>query len=202
MPDSAAGPPERAAPTNRREALEAVAERVGGELVEGKKLTGGYAVVVEDGPWTLTLDMHMVSTGNGAVMHTRAFTHFSSREDLKLRVRRRGLLDRIAGVLGFGRQDYGHRAMAREHVVRGRPDSRVRSILSGGLAEAIARAPAVSLEVKRAPRRVRKTMGPQARRLQVLVPGVDTDVERMVGMLTLVREALDVLKRSGAAVAS
>lgn len=178
--------------------MEAVADHVGGTFLEGK-MTGGYGVEVAHGVWTLTLDLHVVSTGTVNTMHTRVVCAFASRTDFRLRIRRRTFLDRMAAKLGIGNASYGDGDLARGHVVRGRPTSRVRSVLSGGLSSAILAWPSVSVVVSRAPRLHRKLLGPQARQLQVLSPGVDTEVERPVAMITVARAAMDALARSGVA---
>jgi hypothetical protein len=190
--------PQRAPPRNRGEALEAVAEAVGGRLEEAK-VKGGYVVIVEHGPWSLTLDLHVVSSGSAVTVHTRVVSFFLSREDVKLTVRRRTFWDAAAEKLGLGGPVVGDRAFTRRYIAKGRPESRVRSILSGGLADALAVPWSLGVEVKRAPRRRRKTMGQHARQLQVLAPGVDTDVDRMVGAFKVACAALDVLGRIGSA---
>jgi hypothetical protein len=108
-------------------------------------------------------------------------------------------LDRIVAKLGLGNARYGDGELTREHVVRGRPIPRVRSVLSGGLISAILAGPPLTVEVSRAARRDRKRLGPKARRLQILSPGVDTDVERPVAMIEVARAGMDALARSGVA---
>jgi len=75
----------------------------------------------------------------------------------------------------------------------------VRSLLGGGLADVLLASFPLRLGVKRAPWRRRRSMGPHARQVQVLAPGVDTDVDRMVGLFRTARETLDVLARTGPA---
>lgn len=156
-------------------------------------------MTADHGPWTLTLGLHVATVGAAAVVQTRVLAIFLGREDLRLTVRQRTLFDRLAGRLGFGGIPVGQRDFARRYVVRGRPASNVRSILSGGLAAVLGERGPFRLEVSRAPRRSRKEMGPNASQLQVTAPGVDTDVGRMTEMFAVVREALDVLQRVGVA---
>ncbi|MGD8871468.1 MAG: hypothetical protein PVJ80_07775 [Gemmatimonadota bacterium] len=183
----------------RREALEAVAAQVGGTFFEGKKVVGGFAVTVPHGPWTLTLDLAMAQAGMVQLVHTRVVTHFASRERFRLRVRHRTFLDRLSATMGLGRVVSGDREFARRFVVKGKPDVRVRSVMSGGLGAAVIAGPNVSVEVGRAPRRERTGLGPGALRLQVLSPGVDTDVDRSIDMIDVARKTMDALQRSGVA---
>jgi len=182
----------------RREAVEAVAEAVGGSFREGKWL-GGFGVKLECDPWTLHLDLKIVNSGGSNTTYTRVSAVFLGRERLRFTARPKTFLDRMAGKIGFGGLPVGDREFARRYVVRGRPASRVRSILSGGLASAFAAPVSFRIGVGRAGRKHRKRMGPTAHQLQVLAPGVDTDVDRMVSMFAVAREALDVLRRMGAA---
>jgi len=198
VPPGPSDAPQRAPPRDRSEALVAVAEVVDGTLVEAK-VKGGFLVTVEHGPWSLTLDQHVVNDGSTATVYTRVVAYFLSREELKLRVRARTFLDTISEKLGFGGAAVGDRAFMARYVARGRPESRVRSILSGGLADALAVPWSLRVEVKRAPRKQRRTMGQDARQLQVLAAGIDTDVDRMVGMFGVTQAALDVLGRIGSA---
>jgi hypothetical protein len=187
-------------PKNRREALELLAERVGGTLSESK-VTGAFAVSATHGSWPLTLDLHMVSVGFANTLHTRVWAAFHARTELRLVVRRRTFFDSLARRVGLGGSALADRSLARTHVVRGRPAGRVRGVLSAGLADAVTRNAASRIEVKRAPLRSRRALGPDARLLEVLAPGVDTDVDRMAGMFDAARLALDALLRAGVASA-
>jgi hypothetical protein len=194
-------PEEKPAPGRRdarRQAMMEVAERVGGSFVEGR-MTGGYAVAVERGRWTLMLGLHTVHSGADGMMHTRVTTHFEGRDDFRLIVRRRSFLDRMAARLGFGGLRAGGRELLERHLVRGRPESRVRSVLSGGVGEAILETDVRRLEVGRASWAVRRKRGPRMRTLQVTEPGLATDVDRMVAMVTVAGVAMDVLERVGLA---
>jgi hypothetical protein len=188
------GPPR----LDRPQALQAVADALGGTFGKAQ-VTGGYVVTVEHGVWTLTLDLHVVTVATATQVHTRVSVLFLGREDLRFTVRRRSFIDALAAKVGLRGLPIGVRELARRYVVKGRPETLVRSILSGGLANALAVPGTFRVEVRRAPRRHRKALGPRARQLQVLFGGVDTDVGRMTGMFALARETLDVLQRVGAA---
>jgi len=182
----------------RREAVQAVAEAVGGSFREGKWM-GGYGVKLEHDPFTLHLDLKIVNSGASNTTYTRVSAVFSGRDPLRFTARPKTFLDRIAGKIGFAGLPVGDREFARRYVVRGRPSARVRSILSGGLASALAPPVSFRVEVGRARRKHRKKLGASALQVQVLAPGVDTDVDRMLSMFAVAREALDVLRRMGAA---
>jgi hypothetical protein len=198
MSDSAHVPPSGVRDV-RRHALETVAERAGGEFIKGR-VTGGYAVNIRHGPWSMTLGLHMVSTGSTNSLQTRVLVHFTGRDDFKLLARRRVFLDSLAEKLGFGRRAPGGRQLEERYVVKGRPAPRVRSVLSGGLGDLLMRTEAHRVQVGRASWSQRRKSGPHTRSLQVLEPNVTTDPDRLMEMLELAGATMDVLQRVGIAV--
>lgn len=66
---------EARAPKDRREAWEAVAERVGGTFSEAK-VTGGWQVVAPHEAWPLTMSLQVVNTGLAVVVYTSVRAHF------------------------------------------------------------------------------------------------------------------------------
>lgn len=186
---------------DRREAWQEVARRVDGTFVEGKSASRDR-VALSHGPWTLRLDTYMVNTGHASVTYTRARAFFIGQADLKLVVRKRAFSDAILESLGFGGITPGDREMARRYVVKGRPESRLRSVLTAPLTIGILAQPSLRLEVKGAPRKHRKVNGPQAREVTAYTAGVIKDSDRLVGMLMVVRETLEALAGVGVATRS
>lgn len=177
-----------------------MAQRVGGAFVEGK-MPGGVAVDVEHGPWTLRLDLQVVSSGSSSLMHPRVWARFMGRDEVRLLVRPKTLLDRLLERLGRDGSKFLDRELARRYVVRGRPEARVRSLLSAGLAQAVSSHESLRLQIGPVGWRLRRALGPHARLLQARAPGVGTEVDRMIGLIETGREALDVLRRTGSASA-
>lgn len=201
MRDDSEGPPPKAPSLlGRREAWELVAERVDGELVEDK-VPGGFAVDVEHGPWTLRLDLHMVSNGSASLMHTRVWTRFFSRDELRLVLRPKTFFDRVLERLGRKHPELSDREVARRYAVRGRPRPRIRSLLSGGLAETVTGHDSLRIRIGPVGWWRRRSLGRHARLMEVLAPRVDTDADRMVELIRVGRETLDVLRRTGSASA-
>jgi len=83
--------------------------------------------------------------------------------------------------------------------VKGKPESRLRGLLTPGLTAAILAHRSLRLEVKTASRKLRKNMGPHARTATVNITGVMVDPDRLEDMFTVVRETLDALVRVGVA---
>lgn len=179
--------------------MEEVANSSGGMIVEGR-MAGGYAVEVAHAPWTLTLGLHAVSTGSTNLLQTRVHAHFTGREDFKLVIRPRSVVDRVARRLGFEGSMPGGRVLSERYVVRGRPASRVRSVLSGGLGDSMLKADAHRVEVRRASWWQRRKTGAHSRLFQLLEPEVSTDADRMLQLIGVARTAMDVLERVGIAL--
>jgi hypothetical protein len=184
--------------TDRRQAWREVARRVGGTFEEGKRESRDR-VALAYGPWTIRLDTYTVNTGQVSITYTRVRAFFIGRVDLKLVIRRRGFFDTILENLGFGGITPGDRELAGRYVVKGRSESRLRSLLTTELTAAILAQPSLRLEVKKAPRKYRKRSGPQARQITMQTTGVIKDPDRLAGMFTVVQEALDALARAGVA---
>lgn len=182
----------------RREAWQEVARRVGGTFVQGRR-KGHDQVILEHGPWTIRLDTYTVHTGQVSITFTRARAFFLAGAELTLMVRKRGFLDTMLDNLGFGGFAPADRELARRFVVKGKPESRLRGLLTPGLAAAILAHRSLKLEVKKASRRRRKTMGPHACTAAVYATGVTCDPAQLEGMFTVVRETLEALERTGVA---
>ncbi len=83
--------------------------------------------------------------------------------------------------------------------MRGKPETRLRSLLTGGLTAAILSLPSLRLEVKRAPRKYRKERGESTAAVTVQTTGVIKDPPRLAGMFVVVRETLNALAGAGVA---
>jgi hypothetical protein len=119
---------------------------------------------------------------------------------MSLLVRRRGFLDRLWEALGFGRRLPVSRILADRYVVKGKPEPRVPSLFSAQvLTEAVLAVPSLRLEIKRPSRKSRKRFGQDSGVVVCRTTGVITDVDRLEGMIQVVREALDSLHRVGEA---
>jgi hypothetical protein len=183
---------------DRREAWQEAAALVGGRFVEGKRKSADR-VALEHGPWTIWLDTHTVSTGSVTVTYTRVRALFIGAADLKVLIRKRSIFDAILESVGFGGVSPGHREFARRFVLKGRPESRLRQLLTAGMAAAILGHPSLRLEVKQASWKERRSTGPDTRVATVQVATVVQDPRQLAGLYDVMRETLDALARIGAA---
>jgi hypothetical protein len=183
---------------DRREVWEEVAGSVGGTFLPGER-SNADKVLVSHGPWTIVLDTYTVHTGQASVTYTRAKTLFSGQVDIRLRIRRRNFFDTIMENVGLGGVDPGHRSFAEKFVVRGRPETRLRSLVTPKLIEALLAEPKVSVKVKDASRKDRKVHGPLAREASAQLTGVVREPNRLVSLITVAQETLNALEGAGMA---
>ena len=183
---------------DRREAWQEVARSVGGTFEQGKR-SSADTVAVGHGPWTITLDTYTVHTGQVAITYTRAKALFIGQGDPKLLVRKRNFFDTILENVGFGGVAPGDRAFAARYVVKGHPESRLRTLLTPGLIAALLADSSLTVAVKKAARKYRKAHGPQACQAAVYTTGVIAEPNRIVGLITVARETLSALEAAGMA---
>jgi len=185
---------------DRRTLWREVAVLLDGELVEGKR-PDQDKVLVGHGPWRIWLDTYIVSTGQVSVRYTRARACFRGWRELRVTVRTANIFDRMWRAL-FGSVRPGvSRALLEKHVVKGKPEGRLPSLLlAGGLTDAILEAPSTSLQVKPASRRLRKRHGTGLGEVVCMTTSVAGGVNRLAAMVRLVGVTLDALAGIGEAV--
>lgn len=183
---------------DRRAAWRAFATRVGGRFLEGKKPSGDRILLARE-EWTLELDTHVASDGQSNSTWTRVRVFFRGRSGLKLSVRRRHRGDAILRFFGGGGLEWGGRAFLKRYVVRGKPESRVRPALPPPLIEAMLAHDPARLEVGRARMKERRAHGTDARCVRVTASGLVTDADRLEGLVTVCRESISALERTGEA---
>ena len=184
--------------TDRREAWQEVARAVGGKLEQGKRASADTVSVVHD-PWTIVLETYTVHTGHASVTYTRAKALFVGQGDPTLRIRKWNLFDGLLERVGLGGASSGRGALAGRYVVKGRPEHRLRSLLTPGLIDTLLAESSVTVRVGKAPRRDRKAHGPQVCQAEVCVSGVVTEPSRLVGLIKIAQEALAALAAVGMA---
>ena len=181
-----------------REAWREAARAVGGKLEQGRKANAD-TVSVAQGPWTIVLETHVVHIGEATVTYTRAKVLFFGQGDPRLRIRKRNVLDALSERLGWGGAGPARGPLAGRYVVKGRPERRLRLLLTPGLVAALLPESSVKVRVGRAPRRDRKAHGPGVCLAEAYVSGVVAEPSRLVGLIAIARETLAALEASGMA---
>jgi hypothetical protein len=125
---------------NRHEAFQATASDLDAAFVAGK-LSSGYQVHLQHGPWRVILATCVVNHGQNPLTYTRARAFFVAREDFTLRVSRRNVFTRMAEIFGFYGLRIGDQKFERKYTIkisnqpRGRSlmmDWRLRELIRGG----------------------------------------------------------------------
>jgi hypothetical protein len=184
--------------TDRREAWQETVRAVGGKLEQGKRASSDTVSVVH-GPWTIVLETYTVHTGESAVTYTRAKAPFVGQGDPRVRIRKRNLFDGLLERMGLGGTSSARGPLAGRYVVKGRPEPRVRSVLTPGLVAALLAESSVTVRVGKAPRRDRKAHGPDVCLAEAFASSVVTEPDRLVGLITIDQQTLTALAAVGMA---
>ena len=184
---------------DRREVWQEVAQSVDGTFVPGKR-SRADKVEISHGSWTIVLDTYTVHTGQTSVTYTRAKAFFSGPVDVRLKIRKRYFFDTLLENVGLGGVDPGHRSFTEKFVVTGRPDTRIRSLVTPQLIAALLTEPKIALSVRKASWSERRVHGESARAVSAQMTGVIREPSRLVSLITVAKETLSALAGAGMAL--
>lgn len=159
--------------------------------------TRGEEIRLAHGPWWVVVDLETVSDGTSSTLVTRARGWYSGRAELRLKLRPRRVWHRWREAVGWGRRPPLSPTLLERYVVRGRPRARLPSLFSPGLVAALLEAPALRLDVARAPWKVRRRLGERTGMVRCRTARVLTDESELVALARVVTEGLDALRRVG-----
>ena len=184
---------------NRREAFQSAASDIDATFVAGKR-SSGDEVHLEHGPWKVTLDTYVQSTGQTSVTYTRARALYVAKEDFTLRISRRNVFTRIAELFGFYGLLVGDQELEGKYTIKSSNAPRGRSLMMDRrLRELIKIQPSLGLEIRRLSWGMRRKKGDGVRAVAVQTTGVVTEPDRLANYVLLVASTLDQLVRIGAA---
>jgi hypothetical protein len=185
---------------SRQEIWKQLAEQVQGRFVEGG-FRKGDKVVVEHGPWTVTLDTYAVSTGKVTIVYTRMRAPYVNPGGFRFTIYRKSAFSGVAKRLGMQDIEIGDASFDEGFVVQGSDPSRVRELLSNAkIRELIAQQKDIHFAVRDDEGWFGAKFPDGVDELQFTVAGVIKDVERLKLLYALFAETLDALCRIGAAV--
>lgn len=160
----------------------------------GGKRPSDDKVGVARGPWKIWLDTYTVHAGNASQTYTRCRAYFAGWHELKVTVRPRNAFDRALQAFGYGSRSPAPRALLKTHVVKGKPESRLRSFfMASAFLAAVKDAPRGTLRVRRASRGLRKRYGEDLGVVVYRKAGVERDVNGLAATVGVVGEALEAL---------
>lgn len=170
----------------------------GGRVIDDGKKPGDKVALEHDG-FLIWAGTQLVSTGNTVVTVTRVRCCYPGFRDLEVSTRPRNVFDRLLSALGAGRPPPLPPRLVEKYVVKGDPSSRIPSLFTAGLSEAVLAAPTHRLSVGKPSRKERKRLGEGWGEVSCRLTGTEDDPVRLLAMTDVVRRTLDGLARIGEA---
>jgi hypothetical protein len=170
------------------------AQYVPGGLWQGDK------VVARLEPWTVTLDTYTVSTGKSSASYTRFRAPFVNRDGFRFTIYRRGLFSDLGKLLGMQDVEIGDEAFDQEFILQGTDEARLRGLLANPrIKDLIRQQRSVRLCVQDDEGWFGAEFPEGVDELQLTVPGIVKDVERLKQLYELFAELLHQLCHIGSA---
>ncbi len=159
--------------------------------INARYVDGGFwkgdMVQATHGPWTITLDTYVVSTGKSAVTYTRMRAPFVSPDGFEFTVYDKGIFSDIGKWFGMQDIEVGDGVFDEDFIVKSNNESKVRELLANfKIRQLIGQQPEIHFSAK-------------DDELLFRVVGVIKDVERLKLLYELFSETLDELCRIGSA---
>ena len=173
------------------------AKFVEGGFWKGDKVEGAH------GPWTVTLDKYVVSTGKVTVVYTRMRAPYVNPDGFRFRVYRRGIFSNLGKFLGMQDVEIGHPEFDRDFIIKGTDEGKLRQLFANPRIRALIDAQKdIDFSVKDDEGWFGATFPDGVDELAFLVVGLIKDVERLKQLYELFGATLDELCRIGSAYES
>jgi hypothetical protein len=166
---------------------------------------GGFAktdkINATHGPWTVTLDTFVVSSGKSAVIFTRMRAPYVNPDGFRFTVYRKGIFTEIGKWLGMQDVTVGHDEFDRDFVIKGNDEQKLRRLFSSQeIRDLISAQPDIHFSVEDDEGKLWGKNFPEGvDELYFQVLGVIKDIERLKLLYELFSETLDELCRMGSA---
>ena len=178
---------------SKEEVWRELSEKVGGRFVDGG-LWKSDKVQLEAGPWTLTLDTHTQSQGEGNATYTRMRAPFVNPEGFRFTIYRKSLFTALGKWLGMQDIEVGDLEFDDAFVIKANDETRVRELLaSDELRRRIQAQPRIRLEIRDGEGWLGPKFPAEVDELHFEVIGVIKDVERLRDLFDLFVATLDRL---------
>jgi hypothetical protein len=184
---------------SREEIWRKLSSEIKGKYVEREFLKGDK-VQATHGPWTVTLDLHVVSTGKVTLVFTRFRAPYVNPDGFRFRIYRRSSLSGLGKLFGMQDIEVGDPDFDEAFIIQGNDEEKVKNFFSKPrIRELVSVQPRIELAVKND----EGWFGPEfpegVDELQFLALGGPKDVEGLKAVFDLFSEALDKLCRMGSA---
>ena len=170
---------------------------VEGGFWKGDKVEGAH------GPWTVTLDKYVVSTGKVTVVYTRMRAPYVNPDGFRFRVYRRAIFSNLGKFLGMQDVEIGLPEFDRDFIIKGTDEGKLRQLFANPRIRALIEAQKdIDFSVKDDEGWFGATFPDGVDELAFLVVGLIKDVERLKQLYELFGATLDELCRIGSAYES
>lgn len=172
--------------------------------INARYIEGGFwkgdKILATHGPWTITLDTYVVSTGKATIVYTRMRAPYVNPDGFRFTAYRKGLFSDIAKWFGMQDIEIGDEAFDRDFILKSNQELKMRELLANPrIRELISRQPQIYFAVKDDEGFFRPSFPEGVDELYFLVVGIIKDVERLKLLYELFGETLDQLCRIGSA---
>jgi hypothetical protein len=177
----------------RREMWQKLADGIGGQFVDGG-LWRGDKVLVEHGPWTITLDTFSETSKDSSITYTRLRAPYVSADGFRFTIYRRSFLSPVAKLLGMQDIEIGDEAFDEAFIVKSNSETRVRRLLANRhLRQLIAAQPSIYMCVKDDEGWFGTRFAEGVDELYFHTHGIIKEPDRLKGLYELFAETLDEL---------
>jgi hypothetical protein len=184
---------------SKEEVWRQLSEETGAEFVEGG-FWKGSKVQAHVGPWTVTLDIHTVSSGESSTTYTRIRAPYVNPEGFRFTIYRKGFFSELGKFLGMQDIEVGDPEFDEAFIIKGNDEDRVRALFTEPkIRQMIQDQPQIRLAVKDSEGWFGPRFPEDVDELHFQVVGVIKDVERLTSLFDLFAVVLDQLCRIGSA---
>ena len=172
--------------------------------INARYIEGGFwkgdKVVATHGPWTITLDTYVVSTGKATIVYTRLRAPYVNPDGFRFTAYRKGLFSGIGKWFGMQDIEIGDAAFDQDFILKSNQELKMRELLAiPRIRELISQQPQIYFAVKDDEGFFSPSFPEGVDELYFLVVGIIKDIERLKLLYELFAETLDQLCRIGSA---
>jgi len=177
-----------------------LSEELHAAFVDGSFWSGSGKVVASHGEWQITLDVHTVHAGNVHVSYTRLRAPYVNADGFRFTAYAKTAFSGIAKFFGMQDLEAGYPDFDDRFILKGTNESQIRRLFDHApVRERLLANPKASLSVKDDEGWFQQKFPEGVDELQLLVPGVEKDLERLRELYELFAATLDRLCEIGSA---
>lgn len=184
---------------SKSEVWQQLCAEIGAQYVNGG-FWKGDKIQARHGPWMVTLDTYIVSTGKTSTTYTRMRAPFVDPEGFRFTVYRKGIFSEIGKWFGMQDIDIGDEAFDRDFILKTNQETKLVELFSNSeIRNLISQQPQIYFSVKDDEGFFGPSFPQGVDELYFQVVGVIKDVDRLKLLYELFAETLDQLCKIGSA---